>query len=149
MLTTAKCNRDQQLNVPFEGRRSSKHYIFCHPSDDWLLGMLVDFRDRTPNSLALGPSNTAVNYDLIRKLKCQLRVPQTIIISDPFFPGEMPCAPSPAVSGENSSKVCGAYTHWNPPGIPPRCRLTSTNRAAHRAHFLISDPTQTQICSLH
>jgi hypothetical protein len=52
-----------------------------------------------------------------------------------FIPGEMPCTQSPAVSGEKARGmwVC---TQYNPRGIPSRCRLTSTNRAAHRAHFL-------------
>jgi hypothetical protein len=41
-----KCNQDQRLNVPSEGWRSLKQYIFDHLYNDW--PTLLNFSDRTP-----------------------------------------------------------------------------------------------------
>jgi hypothetical protein len=52
-----KHSRNQQLNVPSEGRRSTSYSIFGHPSDD--RPMLLSFRDRTPSAVTVGLSSSS------------------------------------------------------------------------------------------
>jgi hypothetical protein len=64
-----KCNRDQRLNVPSKARRSSRKYIFGHPSYDWPLVTLLSFRDRTPSALTAGyraPWASSIELERIR-----------------------------------------------------------------------------------
>jgi hypothetical protein len=67
-----KYSREQRLNVPSEAGRSSRRYIFGHPSYD--RSMLLSFCDRTPSVLLAGPSSSSICIFNVIRFKLQIEI---------------------------------------------------------------------------